>query len=269
MPRIVLSIAYNGQPFLGWQTQPGGNTVQDNLELALSAIAGHPVSTVCAGRTDTGVHACGQVVHFDTSTQRPLHAWVRGVNSHLPDSVAVLTSQLVRDDFHARFDAQERRYVYYLSSSPVRHPLIAGRAGWVHRPLDAQRIALAVPSLLGTHDFSAFRSSQCQAKSPVRTLNRVSVACSGSMIRMEFSANAFLHHMIRNIVGTLVYVGDGRRPVEWAAEVLASRQRALAAPTFSPDGLYFDSVRYPDDDKIQRVAHPAWPGDWTELASTT
>jgi tRNA pseudouridine38-40 synthase len=186
------------------------------------------------------------------------------VNSHLPDSIAVLSSQVVRADFHARFDAHERCYVYYLSSSAVRHPLVAGRAGWVHRQLDPERIAQAAQLLLGTHDFSAFRSSQCQAKSPVRTLNSASVAHSGSMVRMQFRANAFLHHMIRNIVGTLVYIGDGRRPVPWAAEVLESRQRAIAAPTFAPDGLYFDSVHYPADE-INQPSHVVWPGNWTEL----
>lgn len=248
MTRIALTIAYDGRSFSGWQTQPGGNTVQDVLETALQAIAGHRVATVCAGRTDTGVHACGQVVHFDTFASRTLTAWVRGVNSHLPDTVAVLSARAVRDDFHARFDALERTYTYWLISSTVRHPLAVGRTGWVHRPLDPDRMANAAALLVGTHDFSAFRSSQCQARSPVRTLHQAQVSHSGSMVRMQFCANAFLHHMIRNIVGTLVYIGDGRRPVQWAREVLASGQRSQAAPTFSPDGLYFQSVRYPDNE---------------------
>ncbi|MGB7181449.1 MAG: tRNA pseudouridine(38-40) synthase TruA [Burkholderiaceae bacterium] len=255
MTRYALTLAYDGSRFDGWQTQPSGNTVQDKLELALAAIAGHPVATICAGRTDAGVHANGQVVHFDSPAIRPDNAWVRGVNSHLPGQVAVLHAQVVRDDFHARYSAVQRRYVYFVVSSPVHHPLLKGRTGWVHRELDVTRMRDAAQTLAGTHDFSAFRSSQCQANSPVRTLNSIEVSSSGRMVRLAFNANAFLHHMIRNIVGTLIYIGDGRRPVTWARELLNACDRKLAAPTFAPDGLYFDSVVYPKDDAI--VTRPA------------
>ncbi len=248
--RIALTIAYQGQAFDGWQTQPSGNTVQDHLESSLAKMAGHPVSTICAGRTDAGVHGLGQVVHFDTDTVRPVSAWVRGVNSQLPNSIAVLTAQTVRDDFHARFDALERCYRYYLTSSAVCHPLTIGRAGWVHRQLDPDRMREAARALIGEHDFSAFRSAQCQAATPVRTMNAIDITGSAQAVCVRFSANAYLQHMIRNIVGLLVMIGDGRQPVTWAVDVLRSRDRARSAPTFSSQGLYFESVRYPEPDRI-------------------
>lgn len=248
--RIALTVAYDGQAFDGWQTQPSGNTVQDHLELALSRMADHSIATTCAGRTDAGVHGLGQVVHFDSASSRPISAWVRGVNSQLTDSIAVLSAQSVRDDFHARFDALERCYRYYLTSSAVCHPMTIGRAGWVHRKLDPDRIRDAAQSLVGEHDFSSFRSSQCQAATPVRTINSIELTGSSHLLCIRFSANAYLQHMIRNIVGLLVMIGDGRQPVSWARQVLESCDRARSAPTFSGQGLYFESVRYPDTDQI-------------------
>jgi len=242
--RIALILGYDGRRFSGWQTQPGGGAVQDALEAALAALTGHVVRVTCAGRTDTGVHATGQVVHFDTDVVRPLHAWVRGTNAHLPDSVAVLHAQEVAAEFHARFSARARRYVYLIHRASVRHPLWVGRAGWVFRDLDLAAMRAAAARLLGEHDFSAFRSSQCQAKTPVRRIDVLAIEESGPLVAIRFEGNAFLHHMVRNIVGSLVYVGTGRHPEEWIGELLCGRDRRQAAPTFSPEGLYLQAVTY-------------------------
>ena len=242
--RFALQVAYDGRGFAGWQIQPDRPTVQGTLEPAIAAVAGHATGVVCAGRTDAGVHALGQVVHFDTDARRPLTAWVRGVNAHLPDSVAVCRAWQVDDAFHARFAARARRYVYLLRVGAVRDPAWAGRAGWTHRSLDVVAMASAAQSLLGCHDFSAFRAAQCQAASPVRTLTSLRLRRRAHWLSFEFEADAFLHHMIRNIVSTLVVVGSGVRPPGWVADLLAARDRRLAAPTFAPDGLYFLGPRY-------------------------
>ncbi len=242
--RIALGLEYEGNAFRGWQTQPGGSTVQDALELALAAIAGAPVATTCAGRTDTGVHATSQVVHFDAPVLRPESAWVRGVNAHLPEGVAVRWAQPVAADFHARFSARGRRYRYLLLNRPVRPGLAAGRVGWFHLPLDAERMQAGADLLLGTHDFSTFRAAECQAKTPIKELRQARVRRQGDMIVFDFEASAFLHHMIRNLVGTLVYIGKGKHEPAWVSELLAARDRRLAAPTFSPSGLYLAGVTY-------------------------
>lgn len=242
--RIALGIEYDGSRFLGWQTQPGGGSVQDALEPALGAIAGGAAALTAAGRTDRGVHACGQVAHFDTDSARPLTAWTRGVNALLPDSVAVLWAHPVDAEFHARYSAFARTYRYVLINRAVRPALAARHVGWYHAPLDVGRMAEAAAALTGEHDFSAFRSAECQAKSPVRTLHSLEIERRGERIDFVVRANAFLHHMVRNIVGTLVYVGKGKHPPRWAAEVLESRDRARAAPTFAPEGLYLEAVDY-------------------------
>jgi tRNA pseudouridine38-40 synthase len=242
--KIALGLEYDGSRFLGWQTQPGGGTVQDALEAALAGIANTAVSTTCAGRTDRGVHAREQVVHFQTDAQRPPSAWVRGVNALLPDSVAVLWSHEVEDEFHARYDARARTYRYVLLNRPVRPALAARHVGWFHLPLDVARMREAAALLVGEHDFSAFRSSECQAKSPVRTLHSLAIEEGGERIDFVLRANAFLHHMVRNLVGTLVYVGKGKHPPGWAKEVLDSRDRGVAAPTFASEGLYLERVEY-------------------------
>lgn len=242
--RIALALEYDGSRFLGWQTQPGGATVQDAVQEALSVIAAEPIEVTCAGRTDRGVHARMQVVHFDTEAKRPETAWVRGVNALLPDSIAVLWSRTVAADFHARYAAQSRTYRYVLLNRPVRPALAARHAGWYHAPLSVEAMREAAGALVGEHDFSAFRSSECQAKSPVRTLHALEVSADGARIDFEIRANAFLHHMARNIVGSLVYVGSGRHPPSWLADVLASRNRARAAPTFAAEGLYLENVEY-------------------------
>jgi len=245
--RIALGIEYDGSRFLGWQTQPGGGTVQDALEAALSSIADEGVRVTCAGRTDRGVHARGQIVHFDTAAQRPTSAWVRGVNAMLPEAVAVLWAQPVAADFHARYSALSRAYRYILLNRPVRPALEARYAGWYHAPLAVERMREAAALLLGEHDFSAFRAADCQAKSAVRTLYSIDIGRRGERIEFNLRANAWLQHMVRNIVGTLVYVGTGKHPPQWAIELLASRDRALAAPTFGAEGLYLEAVEYAPD----------------------
>jgi len=242
--RIALGIEYDGSRFLGWQTQPGGGTVQDALEAALSGIANSPVAVTCAGRTDRGVHARGQVVHFDTDAERPDSAWVRGVNALLPEAVAVLWARRVASDFHARYAAVSRCYRYVLLNRPVRPALAARYAGWYHAPLDVEAMRAAAAPLLGEHDFSAFRSAECQAKSPLRTLHAIGIERTGDRLDFTLRANAWLQHMVRNIVGTLVYVGAGRQPPLWAKKLLDSRDRALAAPTFAAEGLYLEKVEY-------------------------
>jgi tRNA pseudouridine38-40 synthase len=202
------------------------------------------VTLTAAGRTDAGVHALSQVVHFDTDANRPDSAWVRGVNALLPVPVSVLWAQPVPAEFHARFSAQGRRYRYLLLNRAMRTGLLAGRVGWFHAPLDVERMRQAAGCLMGEHDFSAFRAAECQAKSPIRTLTQVDIHRAGDLIVLDLAANAFLHHMVRNILGCLVYVGKGKYPPQWMAEVLAQRDRRLAAPTFSPDGLYLSGVDY-------------------------
>lgn len=243
--RIALGLEYDGTAFHGWQTQPGGATVQDVLESALAKIACHPVRTICAGRTDTGVHATAQVVHFDTDTARASTAWVRGTNSQLPDGVSVLWSWETAPDFHARFDALSRTYRYWLLPRGARPGLLQGRVGWWHGALDLAAMQMAAARLVGEHDFSAFRAAECQAKTPIRTLHRCEIGSAGPYVRFEFQANAFLQHMVRNLVGGLVYVGAGRMSPGELADILDARDRRLAPPTFSPDGLYLSAVEYP------------------------
>lgn len=257
--RIALGVAYRGGAYLGWQSQVGGQTVQDRLERALGRFADEPIRTHCAGRTDTGVHGLNQVVHFDTSREREAHSWVRGVNRYLPDDIAVQWSARPGEAFHARNHARRRRYAYVLLESAVRPAFEAGTVGWSFRALDETQIQAAIPALLGEHDFSAFRAAECQAASPIKTLYALTVRRRGAYWRFDFEASAFLHHMIRNLMGCLLAVGQGTRPPDWMAEVLASRQRRLAAPTFSPDGLYFLGPRY--DEALNLPTHtPAM--DW-------
>jgi len=258
MRRIVLGIQYDGNSWQGWQTQPHGLTVQDKLEAALKQFTLAGIDTTCAGRTDSGVHALEQVVHFDTDIVRDKFSWVRGVNAFLPSSIAVRWAcELPAEDgpgrtaaereggFHARFSATARTYHYVLYNHAVRSPLLTGKAGWTFRPLDAALMQQAADHLVGEHDFTAFRAVECQAKSPVRTMESLQVRRHGDMIVFTLKANAFLHHMVRNIVGSLIFVGSGRQPPEWIAQVLAQKDRSRAAPTFMPDGLYLAKVDYP------------------------
>jgi tRNA pseudouridine38-40 synthase len=242
--RIAIGLEYDGTAFCGWQTQPGGCGVQDHLQGALSRFAASPVEVTAAGRTDTGVHATAQVAHFDAPVVREDSAWVRGTNTYLHEAVRVLWAAAVPEDFHARYSARSRTYRYLLVNEPVAPAVLRGRVGWYHRPLDADAMAEAARCLVGDHDFSAFRDAQCQAKSPVRHLVQADVARRGNLLTFTFRANAFLHHMIRNIVGSLVYVGAGKQPREWTAQLLAGRDRRAAAPTFAPEGLYLAGVEY-------------------------
>jgi len=242
--RIALGVEYDGSGFCGWQTQPAGCAAQDHLEAALARIASEPVATVCAGRTDAGVHALAQVVHFDSTVERPESAWVRGVNALLPPAMAVIWMTAVVESFSARFSATARHYRYVLLNHPVRPAADHGRVGWFHVPLEVERMRVAAACLTGAHDFSAFRSSQCQAKSPLRTLTQLEIFARGPYIIFDFCANGFLHHMVRNIVGSLVYVGSGRQEAAWMQELLAARDRTFAAPTFDAAGLYLAGVDY-------------------------
>lgn len=218
--------------------------MQDALDPALTAIAGTAITTTAAGRTDRGVHARLQVVHFDTDAKRPESAWVRGVNALLPDAIAVLWSREVAADFHARYGALSRTYRYQLLNRPVRPALLAQSVGWFHLPLDVAQMRAAAALLVGEHDFSAFRSSECQAKTPVRTIHSLEIEQRAQTLHFVIRANAFLHHMVRNLVGTLVYVGKGKHRPQWVSEVLESRNRAKAAPTFGPEGLYLETIEY-------------------------
>ncbi len=258
--RVVLGVGYRGQAYSGWQSQTSGNTVQDQLERALARFAVAPLRTVCAGRTDTGVHALNQVVHLDTGIVRTESSWVRGTNRFLPPDIAVQWCQLKHDEtFHARYGAIGRRYVYVLLESVVRPAVEAGSVGWSFRPLNGDAMRSAARRLLGEHDFSAFRSSECQAPTPVKTIRSIEISRRGAYWRFEFDANAFLHHMVRNLMGSLLAVGSGVRSEAWLVDVLAARDRALAAPTFPADGLYFVGPYYDPPHAIpQHTAAMDW-----------
>jgi tRNA pseudouridine38-40 synthase len=252
--RIALGLEYDGSGFCGWQTQPSRCAVQDALDAVLSQIAAHPVQSQCAGRTDAGVHALGQVVHFDTHARRPLTAWVRGANTLLPRTVAVTWARPVADDFHARYSARGRAYVYALLNRQERPAVRHQYVGWHHRPLEVSRMREGARFLLGTRDFSAFRAAECQARSPVKDLRRLRIERAGELILFDLAADAFLHHMVRNIVGCLVKVGNGSRPPAWIRDVLEGRDRERAAPTFPPSGLYLTAVEY--DASLELPAQP-------------
>lgn len=237
--RIALGVSYAGTAYQGWQSQASQQTVQDKLEAALGKFCTVPVSTLCAGRTDAGVHGLMQVVHFDTSLDRTTNSWVRGTNTYLPADIAVQWAAKVPDSFHCRASALSRRYVYSVLESTVRPSVESARVGWTFYPLNHQAMASAAGYLLGEHDFSSFRAAACQALSPVKNMMRIDITKHGAYWRFEFEANAFLHHMIRNIMGCLITIGQGNKPPEWMGQVLAARTRKVAAPTFSPNGLYF------------------------------
>lgn len=244
--RIALGLEYDGLAYEGWQTQPSGRTVQDHLEAAVVQFTGEKVKAVCAGRTDANVHATGQVIHLDSQAERKEVSWVRGLNSYLPTTCAVRWAKVVPEDFHARFCAFSRTYEYWITNEPVRSPVLVGRTGWVFRPLDADKMHEAGQYLLGEHDFSSFRAAGCQSKTPVKNIEFLNVSRHGRMIKVHIKANAFLYHMVRNIVGCLVYVGTGARPVGWMQEVVEAKSREAAAPTFYPSGLYLTGVGYPE-----------------------
>ena len=242
--RIAVGVEYDGTELRGWQTQKNGPSVQDALEHALSRVADEAVRVVGAGRTDAGVHATGQVAHFDTTAQRPPRSWVLGANSALPPGICLRWALPAPDGFHARFAALSRSYSYLLLNRDTRSPLWRHRAWWVHRPLDVERMQRAARALLGEHDFSAFRAAECQSKTAIRRLAQLDVCRRGELLRIDVTANAFLHHMVRNIAGTLAAVGRGDRPEEWVAQVLAGRDRGLGGVTAPAEGLYMVHVDY-------------------------
>lgn len=256
--RVVLGVSYDGRTFEGWQTQPHRNTVQDCLAGAVEVINGAPVELVCAGRTDTGVHARQQVVHFDTEQNRPLSAWQKGLRAHLPPSVTVQGAMEQGLDFHARFSAQKRVYRYYFYTARSASPL-KPHMTWIHYPLCLEAMREASVCLLGTHDFSAFRAAQCQAKSPIRTLDRLELHQCSDHAYVELEGNAFLHHMVRNMMGCLFEVGLGNRPVEWVQQVLQERSRKNAARTYPAQGLTLWTVKYPEQYAIHTLFDSIFP----------
>lgn len=246
MTRIALGIEYDGAQHYGWQRQREVPSVQEHLEKALSTVANTPIEVQCAGRTDAGVHATGQVVHFDCDAVRPLKAWTMGVNANLPSSVAVKWCVHVSDDFNARFSATGRRYRYVIYNHKMRPAILEQGITHIHRPLNEQLMHEAAQALLGEQDFSAFRAALCQSKTPFRNVTNVTVSRHGAFVVVDISANAFLHHMVRNIVGSLVEIGSGHQSVDWIATLLAGRDRTLSAATAKPNGLYLVKVDYPD-----------------------
>ncbi len=244
--RIALGVEYNGRGFCGWQAQAGQRSVQSVLEAAVARVADHPVTLVCAGRTDAGVHASGQVVHFETTARRSPHNWRLGVSRHLPSDVAVPWASAVSDAFDARRSALARHYRYVLLNRAVRPGLCHGRVGWHWKPLDARRMHAAARCLLGEQDFTSFRAAECQAAHAWRRLDRVDVSRVGERLVIDVSGNAFLHHMVRNLVGSLCLVGAGARDVGWIEAVLRARDRRRAGPTAEAAGLYLARVDYAD-----------------------
>jgi tRNA pseudouridine38-40 synthase len=243
--RYAIGIEYDGSGFLGWQIQRQEPTVQGVLEAALARVANHEVRVTACGRTDSGVHALCQVAHFDSSADRSERSWVLGLNSHLPAGVSVLWARPVDEEFHARFSAFARSYRYRILNRWIRPGLENSRVSWIRQPLDAERMNAAAGSLLGEHDFSSFRAANCQATHPVREVQEISVRRDGDELCLDVTANGFLYHMVRNIAGSLIRVGTGEASVDWVAELLAARDRTLAAPTASPEGLYFIGARFP------------------------
>lgn len=255
--RIALLVEYDGSQYHGWQAQTGLHTVQHRLEYALSQVAAHEVSVVCAGRTDTGVHAINQVIHFDCESERTIRAWIHGANSFLPKDVCVKWGREMPDDFHARYSATARRYRYVIYNAPIRPSLLRCNVTWQYRPLDHRLMHEASQSLLGEQDFTSFRSVECQSKTPMRNIHSLQVSRNGDLVIIDITANAFLHHMVRNIAGVLIAVGSGRRSVSWVNDVLLAKDRKLGAETAPPYGLYLVGVVYPPEFAVhQTMAGP-------------
>lgn len=257
--RLALGVEYDGSAYRGWQTQGHAPSVQDAIEDALSYVADHRVRVTCAGRTDSGVHATGQVVHFDTTAVRRMRSWTLGANANLPDDVSVTWACQVGETFHARFDAVARQYRYVILNRLVRPALLRQRVSWEHNPLDVELMAEAAVCLIGEHDFSSFRAVACQARHPVRTVRSLTVRRSGDFVYLDILANGFLHHMVRIIAGTLTAVGRGERPPAWVREVLEARDRTSGGVTAPPDGLYLVGVKYSDAlDLPQQIRLPVY-----------
>ncbi|MEE8388435.1 MAG: tRNA pseudouridine(38-40) synthase TruA [Acidiferrobacterales bacterium] len=258
--RVAAIVEYDGSGFCGWQLQDDVRTVQGVVEEAIGGVANESVRVITAGRTDAGVHATGQVIHFDTLAERSPRSWVRGINSNLPQDVAILWAQEVDDDFHARFRATGRHYQYVIFNRPVRPTYLNGKVTWDYRPLDVEDMQAAAAFLTGTHDFSSFRTVHCQARDPVRELRQLTIQRKGETVLIHAYANAFLHHMVRNIAGVLMAIGAGERQTAWAQEVLAARDRTLGGMTAPADGLYLTSIEYPKHYNIKQLSpdSPLW-----------
>jgi tRNA pseudouridine38-40 synthase len=260
--RVALGLQYDGSPYSGWQSQVNQNTIQDELEKAISSFVGidalklNPIRVITAGRTDTGVHALGQVVHFDVQVERDNWSWVRGVNTFLPESIVVNWAQPVPEEFSARYSAHERTYIYALHAGPCRSPMAADRSGYVMLPadrwFDVDAMRQAATFLIGEHDFTSFRSSECQSKTPVKTIYSIEIFSDEPWLYFKIKGNAFLHHMVRNLVGSFIQIGVGKQGSEWMGQVLAAKDRSVAAPTFSPAGLYLAQIAYPDEFQIPK-----------------
>lgn len=258
--RIALGVEYNGTHFAGWQVQPEQRTIQGCLELALGVVANHPVKTVAAGRTDSGVHALQQVAHFETAVERDERNWILGLNTNLPDDINITWAKPVANDFSARFSALNRSYRYVILNRVSRSAIHKDKMWWLFSPLDVERMQSAADLLVGHHDFSAFRAKLCQAHSPVKTVEHIQVTRRGDLIAIDVKAQSFLHHMVRNLVGVLVPIGEGRKPVEWAKQVLEGRDRSHGGITSPPQGLYFMNVEYPKEYLLPTVS--AFPVLW-------
>jgi tRNA pseudouridine38-40 synthase len=245
--RLAAAVEYDGSYFHGWQEQGDLATVQLEIERAFSVVANEKIKVVCAGRTDAGVHATQQIIHFDTTAERPLHSWLFGVNSNLPATVSIRWVEPVSDEFSARFSAKSRRYHYYIYNQRIRSALLRRYTSWQCWPLDVEVMQEAAQCLIGEHDFSSFRASQCQAHSPIRTIDFINLTRNGDIICLDIQANAFLQHMVRNIAGVLMTIGSGKAPVSWIEEVLAAKQRAAGGVTAQPNGLYLVEVGYPKE----------------------
>ena len=256
--RIALGISYTGTQYKGWQYQPGLPTLQGFVEAALSEIAKHPIQVTCAGRTDFGVHAFGQIVHFDTGVSRPLEAWTRGTNTYLPSDIRVHWAKEVPSDFNARRSAVKRRYGYVILNAPIAPAVLRNHVTWVYTALDVNKMQTASQALLGEHDFSAFRGKHCQAKSPIRHLSHISCQRQGHYLLLTVEANAFLHHMVRNIAGVLMAIGQGKEPIDWAQHVLASKSRCEAGITAPSQGLYLEKVHYPEKFDLPNFTEVPW-----------
>ncbi len=267
--RMALGLQYDGSLYSGWQSQVNQNTIQDELQKALAAFIGvealksKPIHVITAGRTDAGVHALGQVVHVDVEVERENWSWVRGVNSFLPESIVVNWAQPVPEKFSARYSAYERTYIYALYAGPCRSPMAASRAGYVMLPaecwFDIDGMRQSAECLIGEHDFTSFRSSECQSKTPVKTIYSIEIISDTPWLYFKIKGNAFLHHMVRNLVGSFLQIGAGKQKPEWMSQVLAAKDRSIAAPTFSAAGLYLAKIAYPNEFHIPRPwLHNSW-----------
>ena len=253
--RYAARIEYDGSAFCGWQRQNHSPSVQENVEKALSKVANHPVEIVCAGRTDTGVHGVGQIIHFDSNADRSIRSWVMGGNANLPKQISIVWIKVVKESFHARFSALTRAYRYVICNREVRPSFLAWRTTWDYRPLDVERMNQAAQYLIGEHDFSSYRAVACQAHSPIRTIHRLEVTRQNEMVFIDVEANAFLHHMVRNLSGVLMTIGCGEQEPIWAKQVLDHRDRRLGGVTAHPSGLYFMCVKYPEEFEIPELGN--------------